>query len=181
MAILANGLINFKKRYFKIWEKNMLKNLINHRFFGTWPTNFVPTFKKNKCKISNQSWLFWPTGYECTVLKYSGLSTGWMIVLISSSGYLFLPKLKAFNPPRIVVGGLLLWASQGVPWLAGRQIFGDVLGAAVAVRFVTYQRYVGNLLRNPVLEAYLWRKEITQNLPPLESLTPTMQSGGWWK
>jgi hypothetical protein len=38
-----------------------------------------------------------------------------MIVLISSSGYLFLPKLKAFDPPRIVVGGLLLWASQGVP------------------------------------------------------------------
>jgi hypothetical protein len=52
--------LNFKKRYFKILRKNMLKNLINHCFFGTWPTNFVATFRKKNVKISTNHGYFGP-------------------------------------------------------------------------------------------------------------------------
>jgi len=38
----------------------MLKNLINHGFFGTWPTNFVPTFKKNNVKNPTNDGYFGP-------------------------------------------------------------------------------------------------------------------------
>jgi len=48
----------------------MLKNLINHHFFGTWPTNFVPTFKKNNVKNPTNHGYFGPHANElCTHLR----------------------------------------------------------------------------------------------------------------
>jgi hypothetical protein len=42
----------------------MLKNLINHCFFGTWPTNFVTTFKKNNVKNPINHGYFGPQANE---------------------------------------------------------------------------------------------------------------------